>query len=340
MAATTIANLWTPDIWIRGANEKMRILPSLLTSGAVRQSPLFDEIANGGGISANMPFFKDITDDDDAIQVEGVAPTINNITAGLNVTPILNREKAYGSNALAAAVSDTDPVAVITDQIAIQRQKRIQKTVLAVLRGLFNFSGAPAAAAALSANRSDVSSETGASPAAGLIIDTLKFNNAVALLGELSSDLSGGAMWVHPLIRAALRNADEIAFEKSSKGEFILETYKGIPLYVSNLLSRAGGTSGTVFDTYLIGAGAIGWGFKPQSSDVAVASLQYYNRPDLNQEQLFDRIRYLVHVNGTRWGGTPAGQSATNTELQTAASWTLVASSADRVPVVQLRTNG
>ena len=57
---TNIVDLWTPQIWIRGADEQARILPAFLTSGAVLQSPLFDEIASGGGVSANLPMFKDI----------------------------------------------------------------------------------------------------------------------------------------------------------------------------------------------------------------------------------------------------------------------------------------
>lgn len=340
MAHTTIANLWTPAVWIPTIDEGARSFPSLVTSPVVQQSPLFDSLASGGGTSVNLPFFQDITDQDDGIQVENTAPTVNNLTAGTNVAPVLNRVVAFGSEALAKAVAGADPVAAITRQIALNRQKRAQKTLLSILRGLFAQGAAPGSAAALSACRSDVSSETGASPAAGQLIDSTKFNNATALMGELQAGLLNGVVWMHPLIRAALLNADANSFERLSRGDLLLETYKGIPVVVSNLLVRAGTTSGVVYDTYVIAPGAIAWGMKPQVAGIDAASLQYDADVTKNQEAIYDRTRMLIHVNGTKWTGTPAGQSATDAELLTRTNWSLAFQTADRCGIVQIRTNG
>lgn len=340
MAHTTIANLWTPAIWIPTIDEGVRSFPSLVTSPVVQQSPLFDSLASGGGTSVNLPFFQDFTDTDDGIQVENSAPTVNNLTSGTNVAPVLNRVAPFGSEALAKAVAGADPVAAITRQIAVNRQKRAQKTLLAIIRGLFAANAAPATAAALSACRSDVSLEAGASPAAGQLIDSTKFNNAVALMGELQSGLLNGVVWMHPIIRAALLNADSNSFERLSRGDLMLETYKGIPVVVSNLLVRAGTTSGSVYDTYVIAPGAIAWGMKPQVAGIDAASLQYDADPSKNQEAIYDRTRMLIHVNGTKWTGTPSGQSATDAELRTSTNWALAFQSADRCGIVQIRTNG
>lgn len=341
MPETTIANLWSPPIWIRGTDEAARRLPALLTSGAVAQSPQLDAIAAGSGISATMPFLRDITDQAEVVQVEAGAITVNNITGSTNVVPILNRELGFGVNALAKAVTGEDVVGGITMQLGLNRQKRTQATILSVLRGLFNVAGAPSAAAILSDNRAEHFLEAGASPAAGQLIDGTKFNNAAAKLGELQDSLRGGAFWCHSLIRAALLNQDATSFERVSRGDFILETYKGIPIYVSDLLVRAGGTSGVVYDSYLLGARSVGWGEKPQVGDqIDVASLQYELKKGTNQEAIYDRRRYLVHVDGTRWTGTPAAQSASNTELATSTNWALAYATADRIPVVCIRTNG
>jgi len=340
MAHTTIANLWTPQIWITTVDEQARALSGLITSGGFTQSGLFDSAASGAGTSVNLPFFADLTDTLDGIQVEGTAPTVNNIGSAQNVAPVLNRVLAFVAEALAKAVSGSDPVAAITRQLALNRQKRLQRTGLNILRGLFAFGSAPATAAAMSACRSDVSLEAGASPAAGQLIDSTKFNNACALMGELQSNLMNGAVWMHPLVRAALLNADANSFERSSKMGFMLETYKGIPVYVSNLLSRSGTTSGTTYDTYVIAPGTIGWGMKPQSPGIDAASLQYFASPDTNRETIYDRTRALIHINGTKWTGTPAGQSATDAELATSTNWALAYQTADRVGVVQIRTNG
>ena len=344
MASTTIANLWSPQIWINGADETVRTFPSFITSGAVVRNPLFDEIASGAGTSANIPFFKDISDTGENPQVEGSAPTLNNHNSGTQIAAILNREASFGASALSSAVTGQDVVADITRQLGIRRQKGIQTTVINVLRGLTAFGSAPGTAAALSGVRYDLSLEVGASPAAGQLISSNAFNTAAALLGELRDGLmQGGAILMHPNIEAALLNADSLnwTYVALSDQKYVLPKYKGIPVYRSNLLVRNGSTSGVVYDTYLIAPGAIGLGQKPQVGDqVDASSLQYYPRPDLNEEQIYDRLRYLIHVRGTAFTGTPSGQSASNTELATSTNWSLRFQTADRTGVVQLRTNG
>jgi hypothetical protein len=345
MAVTNIADLWVPDIWIRGIDEQARNLPSLMTSGAVVRSGVLDGIASGGGVSANLPFFKDITDLAEVIQVENVAAALEKITSGRNVAPILNRQIAFAASALSAGVSGDDPIGGITRQMAQHRQKRTMVTLLNVLSGIFGAAGASGAAAPLQAVRQDNFVEDPATtiPAdqSKYLIDNAKFHQAAALMGELQESLVNGAIWMHPKVRASLITQDSNSFERDSRGDFILERYKGFPIYVSNLLQRAGTTSGFVYYTYLLAAGVVGWGEKPQVGDqIDVASLQFYRRPDINEEQIYDRRRYLAHINGMRFIGVPAGQSATNAELATTASWSLQYQSADRVGAVLMRTNG
>lgn len=342
MASTTIANLWSPAIWIKSADEVVRTFPSLINSGGVTRSPFFDEIASGAGTIANLPFFKDLSDTVEGVQAELTAPSLNNHSSATQLAPILNREVAFGAGALTSAVTGQDVVADITRQLGISRQKRMQVTLVNVLRGLFGFSNL-AGSPALNATRYVVGSETGASPSNGQLLTSSTFNTASSLLGELMSNASKGALWLHPAVHAGLLNQDSLNFtyQKVSDQPYMLSFYKGIPIYLSNLLSRAGTTSGTVYDSYLIAPGAVALGMKPQVGDqVDAASLQYYPRPDLNDEQIYDRTRYMIHVMGTAFTGTPAGQSASNTELATSGNWALRFSTADRCGVVQIVTNG
>ena len=353
MAQTAIADLWTPQIWIQGADEAARILPSFLTSGAILRSPVFDEIASGGGVSANLPMFKDISDIPDTPQVESTAPTLDKITAGVNVSPILNREKAFGASALSAAVSDGDPIGAILRQLGLRRQKQRQVTALNILRGLFGSGGAtPATGAALLAQLNDHFTETGAGAAAPNLITTAYINGTIALMGETTSSLQNGAILLHPVIHAALKTIDASSFDTMPSQQGLrIPTYQGIPVWDSALLSRAGTTSGFVFETYFVGPGAIAWGEKPQVATPDAASLQIYPRPDLNDIYIYDRSRYLLHVNGTKFVGTPAGQSATNAELATLANWQFIgtptgasplppAGAGLGIPIACLRTNG
>lgn len=341
MAFTAISDLWTPSIWIKHTAEAARRFPNLMSSGVVIQTPKMDEIASGGGLTANMPFFKDITDQDDEIQVENTGPNKLANTGGLMVAPILNRVTANEVGALAASVSGSDPVGFMTGVIGERRSNQRQKIVTALLRGAFNGTGAANAAAPLSAVRTDAFVEIVGNQTSAHLIDSTKVINTTALLGELQSALQGCVMFCHTQIRAALLAQDENSFERKSQGDLILEYYKGMRVVCSDRLVRAGTTSGFVYETYFLAPRTIGMGAKPQVGDkVDAASLQYKKDEHANNEVVYDRNRIVININGMKWVGTPAGQSATNAELAVATNWNLAYQTADRCGVALLRTNG
>ena len=346
MAYTAIADLWTPDIWITGANEKMNTLPSLISSPIVKRVPEFDALAEGGGVTVNVPYFRDITDQADAPQVEATQPTMQKLGSGKQIATMLNRETGLASSSLAAAVSGADPVANILSQIAVRRQKQRQSTLVNIARGIFGFANGPGGAGALAGVRNDVFLENGANPASNQLISPFVFADTIALLGELADTTIGGGILMHPLIRASLIKQDQIAFEHYSTQEGTkLETYKGYRVFVSNLLVRKGVNGGFVFDTYIFAPGVFAWGEKPQidgAQKADAASMRLWVNPQTNVEEIYDRTRFLIHPNGLRWTGQAgiAGQSPANSELANAGNWTLDYLTPDRVGMVCLRSNG
>lgn len=340
---TLIADLWNPEIWVKDTRERQATFPSIFTSGIIAQNQQIKEIATGAGDSATIPFFKDITDQDDEIQVEDTGPTVDNKVPGSTMKcAILNRVTKSSTTALAAQVSGGDPVSEIINALVARRLKQRQKAVLATLRGAFGSLGAADAnAGALKALRVDKFDESGldASPEQLMSVDL--FIDSKALMGELADELRMGGMFVHPNVLAALEKADVTAFKEKSMGSYTIKTYREIPVYVSESLARAGGTNGYVYDTYLLANGVIGFGEKDQAGDVLdVASLQLFVDRDKNSEIIYDRTRFVAHMNGIRWTGTPAGSSATNAELQTVGNWALAFTTANRCGAVCIRTNG
>lgn len=349
MAKTSIADLFIPDVWIPGVREKIATFPSVLSSGVIARLPEFDAIASGGGIKANIPIWKDMTDGDDEIQVEDTAPVnTHGISTVTQVAPILNRVCKSGATALSAAVSGGDPVGEMMRQLAMRRAKQRQKTVIAILRGLFGTAGARNGDAALSAVRlggtvDEPFDESGLDAVSEQQFSPDMFIDMKALLGELADDLEGkGILLMHPNVVARLEKLDKDGFKtgKPSDLPFTITTYRGVPIIKTETLMRAGAESGYVYDTYLLGAGSIAEGEKPQLGNVAdAASLQVDVDSDKNNEYIWDRNRFLIHVNGTKWVGAPAGQSATNAELQDADNWELAYQTANRVGIVAVRTN-
>jgi len=345
---TTIDDLWIPDLWIQGLREKQATYPTIFTSGIVTKNPLLDSIASGPGVAVNMPFFRDITDQADGIQIENTPPvTDNGIGSGRMIAVPLNRENKDGVTAFSAQLSGTQPLDEILGQWVMRRLKQRNVTLLAILRGLFGSAGAAGAAASLGANRyavngTEIFTETAAGQSAVNMISPDVFIYSKAMLGELQDELEGGCFICHPNIKARLESLDALNFKTgvpSALGP--INTYRGIPIYVSSKLVRPGTTSGYVYDSYLIARGVIGYGEKPQSADTAdVASVQYWRNPDVNNEWVYDRTRFIIHPNGMKWVGTPEGPSASNAELQVPGNWKLAFATPDRTGMVCFRTNG
>jgi hypothetical protein len=347
MALSQISDLWTPEIWVKSIREKQATFPSILNSGIAVNTQQFDEIATGAGTAANIPFFKDISSQDDEPQVENTAATVNGITADYMVAPVLNRVTVNTSTALAAQVSGGDVVGSFTDSIAARRLKQRNATLYALLRGAFNTAGASAAAAPLSSMRVDSFDESGTDATSDQTFNPDLFITGKALLGELSDELVNGALLLHPNVMASLERADKDSFQSGTESglPFTISTYRGIPVFTSELLYRAGSSNGYVYNSFLFAKGVIAKGEKPQMSGtpgnpaIDVASLNYNPDVNLNNERIYDRTRHVMHLNGMKWTGTPSGQSATNTELATYSNWSYVFSTQNRAGVVCFRTN-
>jgi hypothetical protein len=236
----------------------------------------------------------------------------------------------------------------MTSQIGGMRAMQRQRTMLAILRGIFGTGTGVAigSAAALSANRRVAADESGVGAAATEIMTPELFIETKALLGELGNTLANGAMFVHPHVLSSLEKADAVSFQTGIESglPFTITTYRGVPVFVSDSLIRAGTTDGFVYDSYILSAGVFAKGEKAQVPDsfteANVASLQFDVLKDPNTAYIWDRTRFVIHPNGLRFTATPAGQSATNPELAIPASWSLVYSSANRTGMACIVTNG
>lgn len=356
MAIQDIAGLWVPAIWIKAMKERQATFPALFNSGTVMQNDVMDGIASGAGTGANVPFLKDITDQDDEIQVEHTAPTtVNGAPGATQVFPILNRVTKNAVTAMAATISGADPVGHIIESLVPRRLKQRQKSLLSMARGMFGSgsgaNGALNGAAPLSAVRlggtvAEPFSENGAAPTAQYLMDPDKFIGGKALMGELQDTLKDGCMWVHPNVKARLESLDALNFKtliKPSELPFNITTYREVPMFLSNSLVRAGTGGGFVYDTYLFAKTTVGYGEKPQVSDQKdLASLAYFFDRDLNDDIIWDRTRFVLGVDGVSWIGVPANLNAgpTNAELLVPGNWSLVYQTPDRVGAVCIRTNG
>jgi len=302
MAPTRIADVIVPEVFNAYVSQRSVELSRLVQSGVIQNSPELNALAASGGTIVNMPFWNDLTGDDEVLS-DTTALTPQNITSGQDKARLLLRGKAWASNDLAAALAGDDPMGEIASKVASFWVRQRQKALLSILSGVFG-------AASMSANVLDISAATG--PAN--IISANTFIDATQKLGDHKDQVT--AIMMHSAVEAHLAKADLIDYERDSQGSILVRRYLGIEVIVDDALTADTG----VYTSYIFGPGAIGLGngAAPVPTEVDRDSLA-------GDDILVNRQHFILHPRGVAWQeDTVVGSSPTNAELATSDNWVRV----------------
>lgn len=316
MAKTQIADIIVPDVFNPYVVEKSIELTNFYMGGIVSNDDQLNALAGAsGGGSINMPFWTDLSGDDEVLSDSDVL-TPAKITASQDKAHLLMRGKAWSVNDLARALSGDDPMGAIGDLVAEYWARRKQAIGLAALTGVFADNAAN--------DSGDMIFDAGANPFTGDV-----FIDGQATFGDASMGLAGIAM--HSTVYHNLKKNDTISFEKESLGDAEIETYRGMRLIVNDSMPVDGGN----YTSYLFGTGALGYGqgSAPVPSETDRDSLA-------GDDILITRDHFILHPRGVKFtGASVAGSSPTNAELATVGNWDRVY---DRkhVRVAKIITNG
>lgn len=300
--STKISDVIVPEVFNPYVIERTAELSALVKSGIVVRNPELDKLATAGGKLINMPFWKDLTGDDEVLSDNG-ALTPGKITAGQDVAALLMRGKAWSVNDLAKALSGDDPMRAIGDLVAEYWARRRQKTLISVLKGIFSSSS-------MSGNVHDISSELeGAAKISGS-----SFIVAKNKLGDASDKLT--AVMMHSAVFTALEQQNLISYIPNSQGIVEFPTYMNKRVIVDDGCP----IESDVYTTYLFGEGAIGEGngSAPVPTETDRDSLA-------GEDILINRQHFILHPRGVKFtNSSVAGESPTNAELENQANWNRV----------------
>lgn len=341
--STSIQDLYIPPVWRQKLIDEILGLTHFLNSGICVTAAEIAALASGPGNVITTPVILE-PDFDDEVQKENTAPAINKLNSGRHRAHVLQRVGALGATAISAAMSGADPVGVILKSIARVRLRNRQRTLIANLDGGFAARSAAGAAAALKDLRMDQFSDA----VAGIDPDEHLFNqdmfaDLTGLYGDRKQLLRSGGIAVHSKIETAMLKQDDIITKVNSEGKIILTHYKGAPVTIDDSLVYTAAGGAKVYLTYLFLPGSVQTGEKPQTSSVGdVSSLVLDGDAAKNNLTLYDRTRFIQHVQGLRWkpeeredDWTPA-----NSDLAKPENWELGVRDPRAVGVLCLRTNG
>jgi hypothetical protein len=271
-------------------------------SGAIVDISAYMDVMPSTGI-VQMPFWND---NDTAAQVahNGVNLTVEKLTQGQDKAPVLSRAKVLGSTDLAAALKGEDPVAAI-EEILNRYWTREYDRIAA--QNLVAQLSTVATGASMSANTVDISGLTGAAA----VIDSSAMIDAGAPLGDADENLSLVVM--HSDTRRKLEKLDLVEDVPDSEGK-VIKQYRGKVVVTTDRFAPDTG----VYSTFFLGRGAMGY-----SKGTPKVPVETLREPLLNggEDALINRIIAAFHLRGVAFTGTPAGETATDTELQTATNW-------------------
>lgn len=327
MGATKISDVIVPEVFNKYVIEKSTELTNFYMGGIISNNPELDALALSGGVAVNMPFWKDLTGDDEVLD-DNSALAVNKINAGQDIARLHLRGKAWGVNDLATALSGGDPMGAIAQLVAEYWARRKQDVLIASLKGVF----ADNAANDDGDMTVDRASEDG--DGAGVLLDGDIFIDAQATFGDALGKVAGIAM--HSKVYSNLKKTDNISFEKQSNGDLEIETYRGLKVIVNDTLPKAKGSkSGFKYTSYLFGAGAFGYGNggAPTPTETDRDSLA-------GEDILINRTHFIMHPRGVKFTSAKvAGKAPTNAECELEANWDRVYDRKN-VRIASIVTNG
>lgn len=300
---TKVADVIVPSIFTPYVIEQSVKINTFFQAGII--TPVEDlTFGNRGGTQINMPYWKALDQRaqllDDRFDLD-----IKKVNTAQDIAVEHARALVYGASDLSAALAGDDPMRAVGDGLAQNWSEEFNAMLISTLRG---------AMAAASANTHDVSSVVGQ---AGNI-DGSSFIDAAQKLGDHKNQIMGVAM--HSAVEAQLGKNDLLDTIRDSDGNIVMTTFMGKRVIVDDALAAL---SGDIYETYLFGPGAIGWGEGAPKVPVETDRQPLKNG---GQEYVVSRRHFVLHPRGIAWtpiSGVPSKQTPSDAELASSGNWTL-----------------
>lgn len=303
MAVTKISDVIVPEIFTPYVIEKTAEKSRILTSGIAVANPRLNELVSGGGTTIQMPYWKDLTGDDEVLSDQNPL-TPGKIGADKDIAALLLRGKAWGANELAGALAGDDPMEAIADRVSDYWARQEQKMLVAVLTGAF-------AAASMSNHILDKSTEA---ISGNIVLDGKQ------LLGDSADQLQ--AIMMHSAVYTELQKQNLIQYTTTSDGKVTIPTYLTYQVIVDDGMPvetvGEGASAYKVYTTYLFAKGSIGRG---EGTPVSLTPTETDRDSLAGEDFIINRRALVLHPMGVKWKGTPAGSTPTNAELATGTNW-------------------
>ncbi len=350
----------TPEIFTAYIQQLTEQKSRLIQSGAMARNALLDNLLAGGGLTFNVPSFRDLdnTADNvsgqDAADVQRLIATAGELSIGSpatiqDATPVatradveiaarLNRNQSWSSADLAANLAGSDPMQSIGSRVSNYWLRRLQDIYIATFNGVFKDNGVN--------DSGDYTNEiVGASFVDGVTnFSAEAFLDAAVTMGDSQDELA--IAMVHSVVFNRMQKNNLIDFIPDARGEIQIPTFLGREVVVDDSMpsgtgvTRADGSTAGVagmYETWLFGTAAaqMGTGSAKVPTEVSREALAGNGG---GQEVLTTRQVWTIHPTGHAILNQTTEGGPTNAELATAANWNRVYPERKQIKVARLIT--
>lgn len=342
--STLISDVIVPEIFTPYVQQLTEEKSRIIQSGAMVTDPAIAGLLAGGGLTFQVPSFRDLDNEDDNVSTDTASDSYTGGSADSAPKKILtsqetavrlSRNQSWSSSDLTAALAGVDPMSAIGNLVSGYWTRRLQAAFVATMKGVF--ADNDAAPAASEHTQYDLTNDiSGASYVAGVTdFSAEAFLDAAVTMGDSMEDL--GLVMVHSIVYNRMQKNNLIDFIPDSQGNVTIPTFLGRIVIVDDGVPAAAG----VYQTWMFGAGALRFG---QSSPKVPTETQ--RKPDAGngggQDVLHNRVEWCIHPVGHKYAGTaPSGgpsNAATSNNLAAAGSWQRVYPERKQIKIARLIT--
>lgn len=305
---TRLADVIVPEVFTDYVVNRTQEKSLLVQSGIIERNAEFDQLASGQGRLVEMPFWNDLTGEEEIVDDNGDF-SAGKITASSDQTIKHVRGRMWGVNQLTGLLAGSDPMAAIGDLVADYWNRRDQVKLLSTLDGVFK-------AENMSEKHYDITGNT----ADGALLTGHSFIDASQVMGDAKETLSGVMM--HSYVESYLKKLDLIESIKPSNGGEPINYFQGHRVIVDDAMPF--NTNDLVGSMYLFGSGAIAKGVGSHPNIVAT-EVDRNAQSKAGEEFLINRHIDILHPRGVKWTDeSVSGRFPTNTELENGLNWNRV----------------
>lgn len=348
--ATRITDVVVPEIFTPYMQVLTEEKSRIIQSGVATRDASIDAMLAGGGLTFNLPRWKDLDNDEDRTSTDtsmpfaaagmenppagqAHAPDPRKIESLTEIAVRMNRNQSWSVVDLAASLAGSDPMMAIANRVAEYWARRLQRIFIATWMGVI---------ADNTANDSgDYTNDvSGVAYTAGVTNFTAEnFLDATVTMGDSMEDLTG--VFVHSIIYNRMQKNNLIDFIPDARGETTIPTFLGRQVIIDDGMPRD--AANHIYETWLFGAGSTRLGVGSPNMPTEVERMAGGGNGG-GQEVLYSRNEWIVHPVGHAWvgantpNGGPSNTGTTNSDLDEASSWDRRYPERKQIKFARLRT--